>query len=121
MALDSLPMALEPVTMTLDLLTVALGLLRPVHGVAPTLLDPGTPLLAPVRRVQGLARTVHAAVFRRHEAVAHSPEARNSWMDPAALRPAPMARMTVAAPVTMSPPAKTPRREARRLSGSAAM
>ena len=36
-----------------------------------------------------------------------------------ALRPAPMARMTVAAPVTMSPPAKTPFFEVRSVSWSA--
>ena len=51
----------------------------------------------------------------------HSPVFRYSFMDAAALRPAPMARITVAAPVTMSPPAKTPFFEVRRLSGSAAM
>ena len=37
-----------------------------------------------------------------------SPFMRKSWMLFAALRPAPIAWMTVAAPVTMSPPAKTP-------------
>jgi hypothetical protein len=37
-------------------------------------------------------------------------------MEAAAVRPAPMARMTVAAPVTMSPPAKTPRLD--RLAGA---
>ena len=47
-----------------------------------------------------------------------TPERRYSWMDRAALRPAPIARMTVAAPVTMSPPAKTPFFEVRSVSGS---
>jgi hypothetical protein len=42
-------------------------------------------------------------------------------MEAAAVRPAPMARMTVAAPVTMSPAAKTPFLLVRRRSGSAAM
>ena len=32
----------------------------------------------------------------------------NTWIDRAALRPAPMARITVADPVTISPPAHTP-------------
>ena len=39
-------------------------------------------------------------------------------MDSAALRPAPMARITVAPPVTISPPANTPRFEVRVVSGS---
>jgi hypothetical protein len=47
------------------------------------------------------------------------PVVRYSCMERAALRPAPMARMTVAAPVTMSPPAKTPFFEVRSVSGSA--
>ena len=47
------------------------------------------------------------------------PVCRYSSIERAALRPAPMARMTVAAPVTMSPPAKTPFFEVRSVSGSA--
>ena len=42
-------------------------------------------------------------------------------MAAAALRPAPIARMTVAAPVTMSPPAKTPGFDVAPVSSSAAM
>jgi len=37
----------------------------------------------------------------------YQPQVRKSWMELAAWRPAPMARMTVAWPVTMSPPAQT--------------
>ena len=55
----------------------------------------------------------------RRERPYQMPEVRYSWIERAALRPAPMARMTVAAPVTMSPPAKTPFFDVRRVSGSA--
>ena len=41
------------------------------------------------------------------ETQAAAPSLRNSCMSSAALRAAPMARITVAAPVTMSPPAHT--------------
>ena len=51
----------------------------------------------------------------------HSPLVRKSWMERAALRPAPMAKITVAPPVTMSPPAKTPTLLVRIDSGSATM
>ena len=50
-----------------------------------------------------------------------TPVVRYSWMEAAALRPAPMARITVAPPVTMSPPAKTPGLLVRMVSGSATM
>lgn len=46
---------------------------------------------------------------------------RYSWIDRAAVRPAPMARMTVPAPLTMSPPAKTPRFVVRSVFSSAMM
>ena len=47
---------------------------------------------------------------------------RQAHPGPAAARlPAPMARITVALPVTMSPPANTPLREVRWLEASAAM
>src|SRR3989304_682699 len=46
---------------------------------------------------------------------------RYSWIAVAALRPAPIARITVAAPVTMSPPAYTPSRLVAHVSGSATM
>ena len=51
----------------------------------------------------------------------HSPAFKYSSIARAAFLPAPMARITVAAPVTMSPPAKTPSFEVRRVSGSAWM
>src|SRR5208282_3757157 len=53
----------------------------------------------------------------------HSPLllVRYSWMDFAARRPAPMARITVALPVTISPPANTPFREVCCEAGSASM
>ena len=40
----------------------------------------------------------------------HSPVVRYWWIDWAARRPAPIARITVALPVTMSPSANTPLR-----------
>ena len=46
---------------------------------------------------------------------------RYSWMDLAALRPAPIASITVAEPVTMSPPAQTPSMLVFPVSGSASM
>ena len=49
------------------------------------------------------------------------PLVKYSWMEAAALRPAPMARITVAPPVTMSPPAKTPRLLVRNDFSSASM
>ena len=50
-----------------------------------------------------------------------SPDRRYASMAAAALRPAPIARMTVAPPVTMSPPAKTPGLDVRIVSGSTSM
>ena len=70
-----------------------------------------------------LPARIVATAFPDHglAGASHSPVVRYSSIDAAALRPAPMARMTVAPPVTMSPPAKTPFFEVRRVSGSAAM
>jgi len=59
--------------------------------------------------------------FTYFGASSHSPDCKYWSIDAAALRPAPMARITVAAPVTMSPPAKTPRFDVFSVSGSAAM
>ena len=39
--------------------------------------------------------------------IIYHPYVRKSWMELEARRPAPMARITVAEPVTMSPPAQT--------------
>ncbi|QDV42420.1 hypothetical protein Enr13x_22670 [Stieleria neptunia] len=51
----------------------------------------------------------------------HCPVSRYSCIDRAATRPAPMAKMTVAAPLTISPPANTPRLLVRDVSSSATM
>ena len=77
---------------------------------------PGLP-----RRAQGRrARPEPALAVRGGRASPYqAPVVRYSWIERAALRPAPIARITVAAPVTMSPPAKTPCFEVRSVSGSA--
>jgi len=101
-----------------------------IQGLMDTL-GPGRPLpeSALVSTPAGTARLAGGGVVSRMEtrhrahcgAPSHSPVLRYSSIDAAALRPAPMARITVAPPVTMSPPAKTPFFEVRRVSGSAAM
>jgi len=57
----------------------------------------------------------------RSSEVYHSPVVKYSWIDLAARLPAPMARITVALPVTMSPPANTPLQDVRWVMGSAWM
>ena len=97
------------------------------HGVEVELIEQVLPKTYEAELIEDMLSLISSFSSKVYEiasqfgAPSHSPVCRYSSIEAAALRPAPMARITVAAPVTMSPPAKTPFFEVRSVSGSAAM